>query len=215
MIQGILWDNDGVLVDTEYLFYLANKELLNSYSLDLSESDYFDWYLKQDLGAWHLFHDIGISNAQIPELKKIRNTIYTQKLNEATQLANHGIELLLQELYQKVPMGVVTSAYKEHFDAIHSKLCLKGYFDFVLTSEDYKNSKPSPEPYLLGLNKLGLDAQDCVIIEDSPRGLQAALAANIRCIVLRNKVTATYNFQGAYKVVDSIGELHDTLLKML
>lgn len=101
----------------------------------------------------------------------------------------------------------MTSASDEHFRIIPKRLDLMGHFRFVLTAESYARSKPSPEPYLLALKRLEMPAEQCVVIEDSPRGLQAALAASIRCIVLRSSMTTHYDFPGAFRVVDTMPEL--------
>lgn len=215
MLKGVLWDNDGVLVDTEYLFYLANKSLLNDYNLDVTAEDYFDWYLNQNRGVWHLFEEINIGADKHPALRETRNQIFQDIIRQEKQLEIPGIQPVLDSLHQKVQMGIVTSAYKTNFDAIHSRLPLRSYFDFVLTSEDYEHSKPSPEPYLLGLEHMGLHADECVVVEDSPRGLQAAMAANIRCIVLRHEMTKNFSFDGAYRVVGSAAELQETLHELL
>jgi len=215
MLQGILWDNDGVLVDTEHLFFTANKELLNSYGLDLSEDDFFNWYLIRNIGSWHLFQKIGLTDEQLPEIRKKRSEIYNRKLVEAENLAVEGIKPVLQSLHKKVPMGIVTSAYRHHFDTIHANLALRNFFDFVLTNEDYEGSKPSPAPYLCGLNRLGIPPETCVIVEDSPRGLAAAQAAGIRCIILRHSLMKDYAFAGAYRIVDTVVELGDTLQELL
>jgi beta-phosphoglucomutase-like phosphatase (HAD superfamily) len=61
-IEGILWDNDGVLVDTERLFYQSNRELFLPFGVDLSELDFFNWYLADNCGAWHLLAHLGIRN---------------------------------------------------------------------------------------------------------------------------------------------------------
>jgi beta-phosphoglucomutase-like phosphatase (HAD superfamily) len=108
-------------------------------------------------------------------------------------------------------MGVVTSSMGSHFELIHSRLDLLRHFRFVLTAEHYANSKPSPEPYLLGLQKLGLAPEQCVVVEDSPRGLQAATAAGLRCIVLRNALTRHYDFPGAWRIADDVDALHAEL----
>lgn len=215
MLQGILWDNDGVLVDTEQLFFTANKELLNSYGLDLSEDDFFNWYLIRNIGSWHLFQEIGLTDEQLPEIRRKRSEIYNRKLVEAENLAVEGIQPVLQSLHKKVPMGIVTSAYRHHFDTIHAHLALRNFFEFVLTNEDYEGSKPSPAPYLCGLNRLDIAPEKCVVVEDSPRGLAAATAAGIRCIILRHSLMKNYQFSGAYRIVDTVTELGDTLQELL
>lgn len=203
MLQAILWDNDGVLVDTERLFYEANLELFRQHGIELSEQHFFDWYLADNCGAWHLMRPAP-SQEQIELWRAERNRKYAVRLASEQIPAMAGVAEVLASLAPRLRMGVVTSSNHEHFHIIHRRLDLLRHFQFVLTHESYANSKPSPEPYLLGLQRLGLDAADCLVVEDSPRGLQAALAAGIRCIVLRTALTRNYDFAGAWRVVDSM-----------
>lgn len=206
MLQAILWDNDGVLVDTERLFYEANRELFRPLGLDLSEQHFFDWYLADNCGAWHLLEP-AMSEAQMEAWRAHRNRRYALRLASEHIPAIDGVAEVLARLAPRVRMGVVTSSIREHFDIIHQRLPLRQHFEFVLTHESCVHSKPSPEPYLLGLERLGVAAADALVVEDSPRGLQAAMAAGIRCVVLRNALTRGYDFPGAYRVVDTMPQL--------
>lgn len=210
-LAGVLWDNDGVLVDTERLFYQANRELFLRLGVDLTEQQFFDWYLADNCGAWQLVTSLQLTNQQIDDLRTERNVRYTQLLAGADVRPVAGVAALLADLAARLPMGVVTSSNGDHFRQIHDKLGLLEYFRFTLTAEHYVHSKPSPEPYLLGLRRLGVAADQCVVVEDSPRGLTAALAAGLRCIVVRHPLTRHYDFPGAYKVVDHMGQLHEEL----
>lgn len=210
-LAGVLWDNDGVLVDTERLFYQANRELFLRLGVDLSEQQFFDWYLADNCGAWHLLTSLQLTNQQIEQLRGERNVRYAQLLAGAEVRPVAGVERVLADLSARLPMGVVTSSNGDHFQQIHGKLGLLRHFRFALTAEHYVHSKPSPEPYILGLARLGVEAGRCVVVEDSPRGLQAATAAGLRCIVLRHPLTRHYGFPGAWKVVDHMGELHEEL----
>jgi len=210
-IQGVLWDNDGVLVNTEQLFYESNRELLLPYGVDLTPKQFFDWFLDNNYGAWHVLlgqgHDIELIN----HLRLERKRLFGQRLRQAGQLALPGIHGVLQALHLQVAMGVVTSAHEQHFQISHAATGLLPYFDFVLTRESYADSKPAPDGYLLGLQKLGLDAAHCVAVEDSPRGLRAANAAGLECIVLRNEMNRDYAFDEAFCVVESMEELGEVL----
>ena len=62
MLKGILWDNDGVLVNTEHLFYEANCRLLGEYGVALSPQEYFDWFLQDDRGPWHRLEGFGVGD---------------------------------------------------------------------------------------------------------------------------------------------------------
>jgi HAD superfamily hydrolase (TIGR01509 family) len=213
-IRGVLWDNDGVLVDTERLFYQANRELFEQHGVDLSERDFFNWYLADNCGAWHLLAQRGMDTALFAAMRDERNRRYSELLLEAAVEPIAGVTALLSALAPHLRMGVVTSSTGHHFGLIHESLDLLRHFRFVLTAESYVNSKPSPEPYLLGLERLGLRAGECVVVEDSPRGLQAASAAGMRCIVLRNALTRHYDFPGAYRIVDNIAALHAELASL-
>ncbi len=210
-LAGVLWDNDGVLVDTERLFYQANRELFEGLGVALTERQFFDWYLADNCGAWHLVTCMQLTNERIAALREARNVRYAQLLAAAGVGPVPGVEDVLAAWSGRLPMGVVTSSNGDHFHQIHARLGLLRHFRFALTSEDYVNSKPSPEPYLMGLERLGVPAAQCVVVEDSPRGLQAARAAGLRCIVLRHPLTRHYAFPGAWQVVDGMAQLHAAL----
>ena len=206
MLRAILWDNDGVLVDTEQLFYEANRELFLPLGLELSARHFFDWYLADNCGAWHLLEP-RLSDAQAEALRQQRNRRYAARLASEHIPAIDGVADTLAALSPRVRMGVVTSSNRDHFDIIHQRLDLLPYFEFVLTHESYTHSKPSPEPYLVGLDRMGVRADEALVIEDSPRGLQAATAAGIRCIILRNALTRHHDFPGAWRVVDTMAQV--------
>ncbi|MBC3872900.1 HAD family hydrolase [Undibacterium flavidum] len=203
MKHGILWDNDGVLVDTEGLFYQANRSLFAEHDIDLTPELFFDWFLLENLGAWHLLEARGMNADEIGLLRDERNRRYSALLQSTSDLEITGVKPLLTSLQTKVKMGIVTSSRPDHFHLIHSKLDLLPHFEFVVTDADYVNSKPAPDPYLLGLEKLAIAKEHCMVIEDSPRGLRSAISAGLNCVVIRNHLSRHFAFEGAYRVVDN------------
>ncbi|MGK5078845.1 HAD family hydrolase [Janthinobacterium sp. HLX7-2] len=210
-IQGVLWDNDGVLVNTEQLFYESNRDLLLPYGIDLTSKQFFDWFLDNNYGAWHLLLGQGHDIELVDRLRGERTRLFSERLRQAGQLAMPGIKQVLAALRPHVAMGVVTSAYEQHFRISHAATGMLGHFDFVLTREMYLESKPAPDGYQLGLQRLGLAAAHCVAVEDSPRGLRAANAAGLECIILRNHMNRGHAFDDAFCVVESIAELGEVL----
>jgi beta-phosphoglucomutase-like phosphatase (HAD superfamily) len=89
------------------------------------------------------------------------------------------------------------------------------FFDFVLTREDYKKSKPNPDPFLTAVIQNGLQPKHCIIVEDSERGLTAARAAGIRCIVVPNALTRSRKFSGAYRVLESVSDVAGEVFQLL
>ena len=206
MIKAILWDNDGVLVDTERLYFLATQHVLATVGIPLTKAQYVELFLVQGKGAWHLAVQKGISPCVVERLRQERNTLYSTWLCQEPLLID-GVQGVLDALYKTYVMGIVTSSQHDHFALIHQTTGLLPYFHFVLTASDYTHSKPHPEPYLLAVERSGFRPEECLVIEDSERGLAAAKAAGIRCIVVPSAFTRGSNFAGAYKVLGSLTEL--------
>jgi len=205
-IRAIFWDNDGVLVDTERLYLRANQETLDAAGVALDHDQYVEFFLRQGRGAWHLLEERGVSAAEIQEWRRRRNALYSQLL-EREACAIDGVAGTLESLHGQYVMGIVTSSRKDHFDIIHTKCNLLQYFDFILTEADFKRAKPHPDPYLLALERSGARPDECVAIEDSERGLQAATLAGIPCIVIPTALTAGSNFAAAARIVDRVEDI--------
>jgi HAD superfamily hydrolase (TIGR01509 family) len=214
MIKAILWDNDGILVDTEKFYYQATREILARYKVDLTKELYIENLLIQSKGAWHLIQDGRLSEHDIEKIRSERNLLYC-KLIEQTDVLIDGVAETLENLHKKFTMAVVTSSRKDHFNLIHSKTNLLRYFKLILTREDYKESKPNPEPYLLAVKMLGIEKNECVVIEDSQRGLTAANAAGLECWIIPNELTRSLDFSLASRIFSNIKEVEKELLKLI
>ena len=210
MFKTILWDNDGVLVDTEQFYYLANKKLLARFDVDLNEEMFRDLYLTQSIGAWHLIPQVDSKPIDIQGLKIERNAIYL-KLLQTENFKIDGVEEVLGALEKKYTMGIVTSSRRDHFDIIHSRTDYLQYFDLVLTNGDYEKSKPDPEPYLKALELLKTEPEDGLVIEDSERGLIAAKRAGMTCWAIPNRLSAHGDFSKADKVLSDIRQVAESL----
>jgi HAD superfamily hydrolase (TIGR01509 family) len=212
MIKAIFWDNDGVLVDTERLYFRATQETLESVGVVLDQEHYVEFFLRQGRGAWHLLEERGVSAADIERLRARRNDLYSELLQREA-CAIEGVSGTLEALHRKFVMGVVTSSRRDHFDIIHTRCNLLQYFDFVLTAADFERAKPHPDPYLLAIEKSGAEKDECIAIEDSERGLEAATQAGIRCIVIPTALTRGGDFSRAHYVLDSVMEVPKVLLE--
>src|SRR5215470_3566057 len=118
MIKAIFWDNDGVLVDTERLYFLATQQVLATVDIALTEQQYIELFLVQGKGAWHLAADRGVSPSDIAQLRQTRNSLYSTFLRREP-LINNGVREVLDALHTRYLMAVVTSSEREHFELIH------------------------------------------------------------------------------------------------
>ncbi|MEO7192374.1 MAG: HAD family phosphatase [Vicinamibacterales bacterium] len=210
MIDAILWDNDGILVDTEHVYFQATQHVLRSVGVPLSEADYLDLFLVQGKGAWHLAEAHGVPAGDLDRLRDERNALYGRWLADAPRLIP-GVDRVLESLHVRYTMGVVTSSRRDHFDVIHRNTNLLQYFDFAITSDDCTRVKPDPEPYRRAIERTGFDVSRCVAVEDSQRGLQAAIAAGLDCLVIPTALTRSCAFVGALRVLESIDEVPEAV----
>jgi HAD superfamily hydrolase (TIGR01509 family) len=206
----ILWDNDGVLVDTEGLYYEATKVVLADLGVELTESHYAQYWLKQSEGIARFLADSKLNNAQIQNLRARRNEVYSTFLRERNTLIE-GVFEVLKVLKPHFRMGVVTSSHHDHFKLIHSKTGILPYFEFALKSGDYTQSKPAPDPYLKALEIAKVPCEKCLAVEDSERGLIAAKAAGLCCWIIPRGLSAGGDFSTADRVLNSVREVPKAL----
>lgn len=210
MKKYILFDNDGVLVHTEPLYYEANKVILKKeLNLDL-EFEYYMNIMSKGGSAFELAFSNGVSKTEIEKCRAKRDNLY-QELITAKDIEIKDVKMVLKELAKKYKMAIVTTSRRVDFELIHKNRGIVDFMDFVLCEEDYERAKPFPDPYLKALEIFGARAEDAVVVEDSNRGLVAAKSANIDCIVVENEFTLTQDFSQA----DFYIKRFDELLKIL
>jgi HAD superfamily hydrolase (TIGR01509 family) len=209
--EQIFWDNDGVLVDTERYYLQANREALAQVNIALSDSLFAEVSLTEGKSLLDLALEQGIAKKTINQLKEWRNKRYAELL-ALEDMTLPGVRETLSTLHGKIRMAIVTSSLKNHFDIIHKRTALLPFFDFCLTREDYTNSKPNAEPYLLALHRSGREPRQALVIEDSPRGLAAAKAAGLTCWVIPGQHTSGCDFREADKVLSCLEDLPELLL---
>ena len=111
-------------------------------------------------------------------------------------------------------MGVVTGSRRQHFEMVHARTGLGKYLDFSLTREDYQHFKPNPDPYLTAIARHQLQPSQCVVVEDSERGLVAATAAGLQCLMFgRPEWSKDGNFSQAAKILDGISAVAEVVLQ--
>ena len=204
--RALFWDNDGVLVDTEPIFYEVTSEVLARHGVALSAEQFIDLSLRQGRSLFDLAAERGVGPEEIEKSKRERNARYLARLGEGVPLLD-GVREAIEALSGALPMAVVTSSHRDDFEAIHRPHPLLGHFEFVLANGDYPRHKPNPDPYQLAAERLGFAPADCLVVEDSERGLQAAVSAGMRCLAVPRGFTRGGDFGRAYRVLESVAEV--------
>jgi HAD superfamily hydrolase (TIGR01509 family) len=206
----ILFDNDGVLVETEPLYFEANVKALKELGITLT----FDRYMKimaRGGTAWEVALEAGITK-EIIDNKRFQRDIYYQELIQNRNIVIPNVKEVLHELSKDYKMGIITTSRRVDFELIHKNRGIVDFMDFVLCVEDYPRAKPFPDPYLAGLARFGASNDETIVIEDSQRGLSSAVNAKIDCVIVKNEFTTSHDFSNASYRIDRIEELSNLLL---
>ncbi|SKC58180.1 HAD family hydrolase [Krasilnikoviella flava] len=210
MKQFVLFDHDGVLVDTEPWYYRAGERAL----ADVGFTQDRDRYLRDmhdGQATWAQARRAGVDEATIDRQREVRDRYYQEYLRtEAIEI--DGVVDTLAELAPHVRMAIVTTSRRVDFDLIHERRDILPFMDFVLAREDYVHAKPHPEPYLTGLRLFGATRAETLVVEDSSRGLASAVAAGIDCAVVHHEFTSSQDFSRATHRIGTLAELTDLVL---
>jgi len=204
-IRALLWDNDGVLVDTEGLFFQASREVLAFASIDLTTSQYVELFLVRNEGMQHFARELG-GVAGVERLRAFRDVRYSELLRGA-DVSIEGASDVLRAVAPHYRMAMVTSSAREHLEIAHERTGVLHYFELLVAQGDYARSKPHPDPYEEAVRRLGVVPEECLAIEDSRRGLLAAKAAGLRCWVIPKGLSGNASLIEADRVLGGLGEL--------
>ena len=205
MKKFILFDHDGVLVDTEFWFYKAGERALADIGFIMDRDQYLR-DMTHGMATWAQAIAAGIDEQTISRQRKVRNAYYQEYLR-TEDIEIDGVLETLDVLAGEYRMGIITTSKPGDFALIHERRSILKHMEFCLTRGDYERAKPHPEPYLKGLQRFGATAAETVVVEDSARGLKSAVAAGIDCIVVANEFTATHDFSKATAKVATFREL--------
>ncbi|MEM7364597.1 MAG: HAD family phosphatase [Pseudomonadota bacterium] len=187
MITHLLFDHDGVLVDTERWYFESTREALARLDIVMTFDDYKQ-HLVDGKSSWAGAKERWTA-AEVAEARAWRDNRYQYYL-QRKDIDIPGVEEVLMALNQDYQMAVITTSKRSDFELIHRHRSLLDDMAFVLCREDYDRAKPHAEPYEAGLKRFDIRRANAVVVEDSERGLAAAKAAGIRTIKVHNKFVA-------------------------
>lgn len=215
MFQAVIFDFDGVILDSEPLHYQACCSVLEKRGLALSYDEYVDKYLglcdKEMFPK--LFSEKGcrFSLDQIQEFIREKTARYQEIMKARDDLPMiDAVDQYLFYISKKISkIGICSGSTRDEIMTVLSKLKhgrLKTYFNTIVTSEDVQHGKPSPEGYLLTAQKLHVSPDQCLVIEDAPHGIEAAKAAGMYVVALLTTYTKR-QLQNADQIINHFNQL--------
>ena len=216
MLRAVIFDFDGVITDSEILHFRTLNQILGSHGVEITLKDYYKRYLYlTDFDFFKLFVDKGLlelGEGGVETFVEQKKQVF-EKLAKTDGRIIEGVRDFLEMLKQNnVTMGICSGALLTEIELILQEARLRSFFDVIVSAEQVKKGKPNPEGLLLTLQKLNekghssVLANQCIVVEDSHWGLEAAKSAGMHTIAVTNSYDVE-QLAMAEKVVADLGQL--------
>lgn len=204
----LLFDHDGTLIDSETVHYDLWKDILHEYRVELSEDFYCEVMagipVKQNAVDLVEHFQLDVAPAVLADKKHKSISDYLDR--QAFPLMPFAKETLSTCFKNGYTIGIVTGGSKKSVEKTLSQYELGGYVSCVVAVEDVENSKPAPDCYELAMAKLNKSPSECVAIEDTQTGMNAAVSAGLACVVVPTVLSKHHDFTRATVQYTSLNE---------
>jgi HAD superfamily hydrolase (TIGR01509 family) len=207
VIRAIVFDFDGLILDTEEPIYRSWLEVYEAHGEDLP----FDRWVQTVGSTTTGFHPQHHLEERLG--RPLPKEVLDRRMDRRTELilANQVLPGVVQRLEEAramgLKLGVASSSTQEWVRGHLARLGILDHFDCLRCRDDVANAKPEPDLYLAVLDCLGVRAEEAIAIEDSPNGVAAARRAGMTCVAIPNSITAHLDLSHADLVLNSLAEL--------
>lgn len=223
-MDALIFDFDGVIVDSEPIHYMGFAQVLAKQGIELARQDYYDKYLGFDdhdcFEAVYANRGERASEALIAELTAAKTMVVQHAFATSIQALPGATALIRGGELATIPMAICSGALREEIELAATAIGVRGYFMTIVSAQDVQHGKPSPEGYLRALAELErltgrvLLAAKTVVVEDSPAGIAAGKAAGMKVLAVATSYEAA-TLTAADRVVRSLAEVTVGDLEML
>ncbi|MYB23145.1 MAG: HAD family phosphatase [Chloroflexi bacterium] len=200
--SAVIFDMDGVLLDSEPLHYEAVRIILAEQGVDFPLEDYFRYLGTTLTSTWDDLCDRYPITMPFAQFEARYNADVLAHYRAGAPLIRGARELVEQLREAGVPIAVASSSHRMWVDAALKGAGLSDYFDQTTAGDEVSMGKPSPEIYLKATEKLGVDPARCIAIEDAPAGVESASAAGMKVVLVRSELTHDLNLTSDWQVND-------------
>lgn len=210
-IKAVLFDMDGLMVDTEPVHFKAYKRVFNKYGKDFTEENFKLYLGTSDVDCCKdmvVRFNLSISAEELLAEKRqvFRELIKTQLVSQP------GLNELLTALSENnYKIAIASSSSLEDIKAIIKGINISSMLDDFASAQEVEHGKPSPDVYLLAAKKLGVGSNECLVLEDAPVGVQAGKAAGMKVFAVPSQYTKDGDFSLADKVLNSLSEVFELI----
>ncbi len=213
MLKAIIFDMDGVLVDSEGIHHNAEEHVFAEFGVRPTREEWASFKGTTDKSIFSHIQKTYLPHIALEDLLAKKQEIVLSVIRENVKEIP-GSVAFVKSLRGKYKLALATSSNTAQRDATLSVFGLTPYFDALISADDVERGKPDPEPYLKVILLLGVDVSECVVIEDSINGMKSARAAGAKVIGITTSFTADVirpycdwvvgSYQEVKKIVNSL-----------
>jgi beta-phosphoglucomutase len=204
LLKGILWDMDGVLVDTGEYHYRSWAKVLAEYDLDFSRSFFRDTFGMNNEGVLTALMGESLTPALLAEIGDQKEEAFRNAVSGNARPLPGVVDWLKRLLDAGFQQGIASSAPQENIDALVDQMGLRPYFKVIISGSKMP-AKPAPDLFLRVAAQLEVPAERCIVVEDAVAGVEAAVRAGMACVA----VTTTNRAEALAGADIVVGQLHD------
>ena len=209
MIQTVIFDMDGVIVDTEPVHRYAYFKQFDELNIPVTEEMYTSFTGFSTRNTFQKLKEVFVIEQEVEDLIQRKRTIFNDAFDSKADLELlEGVENLIKELYQNgMQLILASSASKVTIERVFSRFKLHEYFTHVVSGEDFPKSKPHPAIFEHAASLSIAPKESCIVIEDSSNGIKAAKAAGIFCVGYNSIHSEAQDLSEADVVINHFNEL--------
>lgn len=206
-MKAIIFDMDGVIIDSEPLHTKLELELLEEFGGKISKKEHDDFTGTTDYYMWSTFKDRFNLEPSVEELIEIKKDRFIQNIHEV-KLVDNFYEFMLKLYNEKYLLALASSNNRKSINLVMDKFNLKKYIEYSISGEEVVKGKPNPEIFLKAAEKLDVKPQECLVVEDSSAGVIAAKSAGMKCIGFKNPNSGNQDLSKADIIIEDFNELN-------
>lgn len=214
MIKAVVFDMDGVMIDSEWIYKKACQNILKKYGKEATEELFQAQMGRSMEEAQQIIVEMAGLKIEPEKIGKEYINEYL-RLSEELLKPNPGLYDLINFLKNKVSLAVASSTQQNVVEKILERFGIEKVFSAITGGDKVKRSKPYPEIYTMTSIKLGVQPANCIVIEDSPAGIESAKKAGMTVFALKTEHNSNMDVSNADSQFDSLREIQDYLLEML
>ena len=217
MLQAVIFDMDGVLIDSEPYHYFIEGEIYKKLGIDIPEEVRVNFVGLSNKKMWAFIKEKYNLTQNLDELIFFNEEERAKYMASLTNVVpNPGVSELLQILKENnIVLALASSSTKKVIDILTKKANLQQYFQYMVSGDVVKNGKPAPDIFLYTAQLLKTDVKNCIVVEDSTNGMKAARNAGMKCVAYKNKHTRGQDVTLADFVIEDFNKLSFADLKHL